>query len=176
MTQRCPVGVRTSFTRVDTDLLRQLNDDIWHPFRLAYSKLDAAAFLDLHVPELIRAGGPAKRVSGFKDYSDQIEKWFAELADRGSSVSISFRFVERIAANDLASERGIFRIVSKRADGDERTFYGRFHTYARRTDGQWRLCVDYDTNERSATLEEEFLLAVDVDDVEVFSTQDVTSV
>lgn len=153
---------------VDTDLLRQLNDDIWHPFRLAYSKLDAAAFLELHAPELIRAGGPAKQVFGFADYSDQIEKWFGELAGRGSSVTISFRFVERIASNDLASERGIFQIRSKRADGDERTFYGRFHTYANRTDGRWRICVDYDTDERSATLEEEFLAAIDVDDVEAF--------
>lgn len=153
---------------MDTDLLRQLNNDIWHPFRLAYSKLDAPAFLDVHAPELIRAGGPGKQVFGFADYSDQIEKWFAELADRGSSVSISFRFVERIASNDLASERGIFQIVSKRADGDGRTFYGRFHTYARRTDGRWRICVDYDTDERSATLEEEFLVAIEVDDVDAF--------
>ena len=153
---------------MDTDLLRQLNNDIWHPFRLAYAKLDAPAFLDLHAPELIRASSQTKQVSGFADYSDQTEKWFAELADRGSSVTISFRFVERIAANDLASERGIFQIVSKRSNGDERTFYGRFHTYVRRTDGRWRICADYDTDERSATLEEEFLSAVDVDDVEAF--------
>lgn len=159
---------------VDTDLLRQLNHDIWHPFRVAYANLDAPAFLDLHAPELIRAGGPAKQVLGFADYTDQIEKWFAQLADRGSAVTISLRFVERIATEDLASERGIFQIVSKRADGDERTFYGRFHTYARRTDGRWRICTDYDTDERSATLEEEFLAAIDVDDVEAFGAQDVT--
>ncbi|KJK53302.1 hypothetical protein UK23_01215 [Lentzea aerocolonigenes] len=161
---------------MDTDLLRQLNADIWHPFRLAYSKLDAAAFLELHAPELIRAGGPATQVSGFAEYSGQIEKWFTDLADRGSSVTISFRFVERIAANDLASERGIFQIVSRRADGDERTFYGRFHTYARRTDGRWRICSDYDTDERSATLEEEFLAAADVNDVEAFSAQVIARV
>lgn len=79
--------------------MRQLNNDIWHPFRLAYSKLDAPAFLAVHAPELIRAGGPAKQVFGF---------------------------VERI-------------------------------------------CVDYDTDERSATLEEEFLAAIDVDDVDAFT-------
>ncbi|NKE61823.1 nuclear transport factor 2 family protein [Lentzea sp. PSKA42] len=162
-------GVPLASEDVDTDLLRQLNNDIWHPFRFAYAKLDAPAFLDLHAPVLIRAGGPAKQVSGFADYSDQMEKWFAELADRGSSVTISFRFVERIAADDLASERGIFQIVSKRADGDQRAFYGRFHTYARCTDGRWRICVDYDTDERSGTLEEEFLAAIDVDDDAAFS-------
>jgi ketosteroid isomerase-like protein len=161
---------------VDTDLLRQLNDDVWHPFRLAYSKLDAQAFLELHAPELIRAGGPAKQVSGFADYSEQIEKWFTDLADRGSSVTISFRFAERIASKDLASERGIFKIVSKRADGDERTFYGRFHTYARHTDGRWRICSDYDTDEREATLDQEFAAAADVDDVEAFSSQVVARV
>lgn len=71
-------------------------------------------------------------------------------------------------------QRGIFQIVSKRSDGDERTFYGRFHTYARRTDGGWRICADYDTDERSATLEEDFLAGIDVDDVEAFGAQDVT--
>jgi ketosteroid isomerase-like protein len=152
---------------VDT-LLRQLNDDVWHPFRRAYGRLDAPAFLDLHSSELIRAGGPAKQVLGFTEYADQMEKWFAELADRGSSVSIAVRFVERIAANDVASERGIFQLVSTRADGDGRTFYGRFHTYSRRADGRWRICVDYDTDERSASLEEEFLAAAGVDDVDAF--------
>lgn len=161
---------------MDTDLLRQLNDDVWHPFRLAYSMLDAPAFLELHAPELIRAGGPANQVSGFADYSGQIERWFTDLSDRGSSVTIAFRFVERIVANDLASERGLFQIVSKRADGDERTFYGRFHTYARRMDGRWRICADYDTDERSATLEEEYLAGVDVDDVEAFSTHAIARV
>jgi ketosteroid isomerase-like protein len=153
---------------VDTDLLRRLNDDIWHPFGLAYARLDAPAFLALHSPELIRAGGPAKQVLGFTEYSNQIEEWFAELAGRGSSVGISFRFVERVTANDVASERGIFQLMSTRADGDGRTFYGRFHTYSRRVDGRWRICVDYDTDERAATLEEEFLAARDVDDVDAF--------
>ncbi|PWK82493.1 hypothetical protein C8D88_11386 [Lentzea atacamensis] len=36
--------VRASFGRVDIDL-RRLNNDIWHPFRLAYSKLEVSAFL-----------------------------------------------------------------------------------------------------------------------------------
>lgn len=154
---------------VDTDLLRQLNNDVWEPFRLAYAKLDAAAFLDLYSPDLIRAGGPPKQVFGFADYSDQIGKWFEELAGRGSSVDITFRFVERIATNDLASERGIFRIVSSRPSGEQRVFHGRFHTFSRRADGRWRICVDYDTDERATTLEEEFLAAIAVDDVEAFS-------
>ena len=47
-------------------------------------------------------------------------------------------------------------------------FHGRFHTFSRCADGRWRICVDYDTDERSATLEEEFLAAIDVDDVEAF--------
>lgn len=134
---------------VGTDLLRQLNNDIWHPLRRAFAELNAPAFLGVHAPELIRAGGPPKQVFGFPDYSDQIGTWLAELADHGSSVSISFRFVERIASSDLASERGIFQLASTRASGDGRTFFGRFHT------------------------EEEFLAAIEVDDVDAFSAMNV---
>ncbi|RDI17449.1 hypothetical protein [Lentzea flaviverrucosa] len=71
-------------------------------------------------------------------------------------------------AHEVASERGIFQLMSTRADGDEHTFYGRFHTCSQRTDGRWRICVDYDTGERSATLDEEFHAAIDVHDVDAF--------
>jgi hypothetical protein len=40
----------------DSALLRELNHDVWHAFRQAYGARDTAAFLALHLPELVRAG------------------------------------------------------------------------------------------------------------------------
>lgn len=154
---------------MDTGLLRQLNNDIWHPFGEAYAALDVPAFLGLHSPDLIRAGGPGKQASGFAAYAAQIEEWFTELARRGSSVAITFRFVERLAANDVACERGVFEIVARRADGDQRVFHGRFHTFSRRLDGRWRIVADYDNDERPHTLAADFAAAAEVDDVGAFS-------
>ncbi|GAA0917767.1 hypothetical protein GCM10009557_89520 [Virgisporangium ochraceum] len=99
-----------------TDLLAQLNRDIWKPFAAAYGALDAGALMDL-----------------------------AMVADRGDRIGIEFRFHERIAAGDLASERGLFGLSVVPAEGEPRERYGRFHTVARRVDGRWRFAVDYDT-------------------------------
>ncbi len=117
----------------DNELLRELNNDIWHAFSRVHG--DADAFLALYAPDLIRAGGPTRNVLGFAEFAEITRQWLADLAERGSTVDIEFRFTERIAANGLASERGVFRMTARRATGEERVFYGRFHTFSRRTEG-----------------------------------------
>jgi ketosteroid isomerase-like protein len=153
----------------DGDLLRHLNRDIWHEFRRAYGACDARAFLAVHHPDLIRAGGPDKRVYGFDEYAAQTAQWFAGLVERGDRVEIDFRFVERIAADDLSSERGMYRITATRSDGDERIFFGRFHTFARHVDGRWQITVDYDSNEGGTVDEATFAAGTAIDDVEAFA-------
>jgi len=153
----------------DGELLRELNRDVWHAFRRAYGARDAAAFLALHTPDLIRAGGPDKQVHGFADYAAQTTQWFADLTERGDSIGIDFRFLERIAAGELASERGVFRITATRAGGEPRVFYGQFHTFARKTDGSWRIAADYDSNEGGTVTAETFAAAADIEDVAAFA-------
>ncbi|WP_090102708.1 hypothetical protein [Lentzea jiangxiensis] len=71
-------------------------------------------------------------------------------------MSTTFRLVERIAAYDLASERGVSQLVSRRADDDGRTAPGP---------------LPHIRDERPRSLEEEFLAALGVD---AFNTKDVT--
>jgi ketosteroid isomerase-like protein len=145
------------------ELLRELNNDIWHALPRAYG--DADAYLALYTPDLIRAGGPTKKVQGFTEFAEITRQWFADLADRGSTVDLEFRFTERIAADDVASERGVFRMTARRASGDQRVFYGQFHTFARRIDGRWRIAVDYDSDENDTVTAESFEAATPVDDI-----------
>jgi ketosteroid isomerase-like protein len=152
----------------DTELLRELNHDVWHAFVRAYGARDAKAFLAVHSPDLIRAGGPEKQVHGYPEYATQTEQWFADLTERGDGVGIEFRFDERIASGDLASERGTYRITATRATGGQRVFYGRFHTFSRRTGEGWRIAVDYDSNEGGTVTEETFASGADIDDVAAF--------
>lgn len=146
----------------DQELLRELNRDIWHPFRESYGALDASAFLALHAPELIRAGGPDKQVCGYPEYAAQIEEWFATLRERGETVTIDFRFTERLAAGGLASERGLLRITATRPSGESKTFYGQFHTLARKVEDTWRITADYDANPGTLT-EEDFRAGAEID-------------
>jgi uncharacterized protein (TIGR02246 family) len=153
----------------DEALLRQLNDDIWHVFTSAYAARDAAAFLAVHAPDLIRVGGPEKQVHRFDEYAAQVGQWFAELIEDGHNVGIELRFTERIASDDVASERGVFRIVLTRAGGEERLFYGRFHTFARKVDGRWRIAVDYDSDEGGTVDDVAFAAGTQIDDIAAFA-------
>jgi hypothetical protein len=47
-------------------------------------------------------------------------------------LDIDFRFTERIAVGELASERGCYRIAVSRADAGDHVLYGLFHTFARK--------------------------------------------
>ncbi|MEU5691890.1 nuclear transport factor 2 family protein [Actinosynnema sp. NPDC020468] len=153
---------------VDTGLLHELNRDVWHAFRRAYGALDTEAFLDVHSPDLIRAGGPAKQVQSYNEYAMQTAQWFTDSAERGDGLAIEFRFTERIAAGEAASERGVFRITASRGDA-RKVFHGRFHTFSRRVEGRWRIVVDYDSDEAGTVTAEAFRAAVPVDDVAAFA-------
>ncbi|MBW4716889.1 YybH family protein [Saccharothrix obliqua] len=145
--------------------LRELNRDVWEPFRGHYRNLDAAAFLDLHEPGLIRAGGVIGQVLGHADYARQTTEWFARVAADGGALDIRFRFVERLVGADVAAERGLFRIDAVRS-GEPKVFHGRFHVFSRRSAGRWRIAVDYDSDDGAT--EEAFAAAVDLADVAAF--------
>jgi ketosteroid isomerase-like protein len=147
--------------------LEELNRDVWHPFVSAYGALDADAFVALYHPDLIRASGIAGEVLGFAGYAAQMREFFAKVAGFGDRLAIEFRFHERLAAGELASERGVFRLTVTPATGRPRTRYGRFHTYARRVDGRWRFAADYDTFDGGD--EAAFAEGAEIDDVARFS-------
>jgi uncharacterized protein (TIGR02246 family) len=153
----------------DGALLAELNRDVWHAFRRAYAARDVEGFLALHLPELIRAGGPGRDVHGYPRYAEQTGEFFAELTRRGDGIVIDFRFTERIAAAGLASERGVFRITATPAAGAQRVFYGRFHTFARKVDGRWRIAVDYDSNEGGTVDADSFAAGTEIDDLTPFT-------
>lgn len=152
----------------DKLLLQQLNADVWHEFRRAYAARDTAAFLAIYHPDVIRAGGPTKEVHDFASYAEQTGEWFTFLTGRGDSAVIDFRFLERIAAGDLASERGIFEITATRADGEQHVFYGKFHTFSRKTEGRWRIAVDYDSDEGGSINVATFRSGAAIDDLTAF--------
>ena len=122
-----------------------IDEEIWAPFRAAYAAGDADAYLALHDPALIRAGGAGGEVLGHEAYAEQIRGFFAVVASRGDRAAIDFRFTERLSTDDLASERGHARVTISLADGTERVSYTRFHVLLRRVDGRWRIVADYDS-------------------------------
>jgi ketosteroid isomerase-like protein len=118
-----------------TDLLTEINRDVWIPFRAAYAARDAQAFIALHAPDVIR---------------------FQWVEVQEGRLDIRFRFLERHASDEASSERGVYRLTLDYPDADERLWYGRFHTVCRKRGGVWRIAFDYDSDEGGTVDEELF--------------------
>jgi ketosteroid isomerase-like protein len=142
--------------------LRSLNTDIWRPFSDAYNSGEVERFLSLHAPEFVWVRAPTGAILGLDQYATAVRDAFADWTARGIRFTIAFRFVERIASAEHASERGIFRLAGEQADGPSRVLHGRFHTFARRTDAGWRLVVDYEDSDAVGAAD--FEPAYDLDD------------
>lgn len=136
--------------------LAELNRDVWVPFAKAYAMNDAEGYLRLHTKDLIRVAAQGKSVQDLAGYTEGVRKGFEKRKADGSKAEIAFRFLERIAGDEAASERGIFRLTMTSGKGEVRRFHGKFHVFERKVDGVWRIAVDYDSNEGGTIGEKAF--------------------
>ena len=131
----------------DPELLRALDREIWDPFVAAFAAGRADDYIALHSRSLVRVLGNAKRIEPYDQWAASTRAMFRSFADKGTAVAIRFRFTERIAGNDAASERGVFEFSMTPAGSEARRFHGRFHVLSRREDGRWKILSDYDSRE-----------------------------
>ncbi|MFD7657427.1 YybH family protein [Actinosynnema sp. NPDC059797] len=147
-------------------LLRELNQDVWEPFRSAYRDLDAAGFLALHGPDLIRVTAATGEIRDHAGYTADITSFFERVAANGDAIAIEFRFTERNASDGASSERGLFRITMRRS-GVPKEVHGHFHVFCRKTD-RWRIAVDYEPDEDDTATAGAFAAAAAQDDLAAF--------
>jgi ketosteroid isomerase-like protein len=124
--------------------LGEIDDDIWHPFRCAYETLDLDAFVGLHDPALVRVEAGARWIGDRDAYAERTAAGFARARTDGDTFTIEFRFEDRLAGADAASDRGVYRLTITHADTSQLVFHGRFSTIHRRTPDGWRIVVDHD--------------------------------
>ena len=151
------------------ELLEQLNGDIWRPFVAAYAKLDLDGFLALYADDVVRVGASRGVICDRAGMAEEMGAFFRSVGQQSDLLAIDFRFDERLVADGLASERGVFRIVVNPKDGPARATYGWFHTIARKQGDGWRFTVDYD---RTDATEDDFTRAAAIDDLDRFVVAD----
>ncbi|HMQ48966.1 MAG TPA: DUF6265 family protein [Saprospiraceae bacterium] len=137
--------------------LQEINRDIWTPFSAAYATNDAEKYIALHTPDFIRAtGGQYPEVKNRDAYQQSVQTHFNYNKEQKRRVEIAFTFFERVAGENTASERGIYRYTAIAADGTQSHFYGKFHVFLRKIEGVWKIAVDYDSNEDGSIGEGDF--------------------
>jgi ketosteroid isomerase-like protein len=137
--------------------LREIDRDIWVPFSEAYAAGDAERYIALHTTDLIRAtGGIWAGLQDLNTYGANSRQFFKNNVDAKRRAEIAFTFFERVADASTASERGIYRFTSIGEDGSRQHHYGKFHVFLRKTGGQWKIAVDYDSDEDGTVGEADF--------------------
>lgn len=149
----------------NSEALKAINTEIWKPFTKAFETSDYQLFASIHAPSLIRVSGNQKSIRSFNSYMEGYKKrWENAKANQ----SISFRFFERIAGEDLASERGIYRFTVDPGLETERHFYGQFHVLHRKSNGVWKIILDYDSDEKNTINKASYDAAYAIDDFKRF--------
>ena len=146
------------------EYLRELDREIWKPFVAAFAAGKAEDYFALHSDGFVRVMADARRVEPREAWMTGTRGMFRHFAERGIKPSITFRFMERLANGQSASERGIFEFTTTDAKGATRRAYGKFHVISRKEGGRWRILVDYDSNEGGTVNRDTFLAAHAPDD------------
>ncbi|GAB5398441.1 MAG: hypothetical protein Aureis2KO_00260 [Aureisphaera sp.] len=122
------------------DLAKEVDEQIWQPFKNSYSNGDAVTFNSIHTDDVMRI--TPRGIQKGQDYKDSNTQWLSK-ADR-KSRTIDFVFEHRIYSEETGYEIGYYKIVY---NGDEeKAHYARFTVLLRKENGQWRIAQDWDTN------------------------------
>ncbi|MBL8516552.1 MAG: nuclear transport factor 2 family protein [Betaproteobacteria bacterium] len=145
-------------------ILKAIDADVWIPYSKAFAEGKANDYIALHSKSLLRVMGDLKFVDPYEGFTRNMAEMFDSLKKQNVKVSIQFRFTERIANQDTASERGIYEFVMTDAKGKVTRNYSRFHNFLKKEGGKWKIVMDYDNGEKGAVTEATFKAAFARDD------------
>lgn len=146
--------------------LKDINE-VWKQFYAAFEQLDYTKMTAIHHEDLIRISG-GKRISDYKTYMNRNRASFEALKANNMSTNIELRFFERIASENVSSERGIYKLTQNDGKTGPKHYYGQFHVIMQKIEGEWLITMDYDSNENNSIDEAEFMKAYAIDNFEPF--------
>jgi hypothetical protein len=152
--------------------LSAINKDIWQVFSESFVSFDLDKYMSIHAKDFIRVGGDRRSISNLQAYRDENDFFFRQMKERKNKVDIQFRFLERVANEEAASERGIYKTTQTAENGEKKVFYGKFHVIARFVQGSWKILVDYDSSEGNTIGQAAYDAAFAIDDLDRFVNWD----
>ena len=145
-----------------------INEDVWEKFYQAYTELDAKYMEEIHSKDVFRIPADSKRIYHYDQCISNYQRSFARAKDREDSRKISLRFIERIANEQSATERGIYQLTVNPGASNEANYYGKFHVILRKEADVWKILIDYDSSEGNTIGKEDFDKAFAIDDFSGF--------
>jgi len=121
----------------------EINNEIWIPFKEAYSTNNVSQYNDIHSDDILRVTKWGIRQGD--DYKKKNIENFSKKQD--SKRKIDFRFEHRIHEKDLAYEVGYYKLDYFEQNKITQTHYGRFHVVIKKIDGHWKITQDWDSSD-----------------------------
>jgi len=117
-------------------------DALYSQFSRAYRTLDADIVSDLYTSNAFYLT-PGSAVGRGRAYiRNDFARFFAHAKDKGESMDIRFRILDRQVSNHLATDVGIYTVTRMGKDG-QRSSKGKFVVIAlREKDGKWGFHTD----------------------------------
>jgi len=149
----------------DNTNLKDINQQIWNNFTKAFETLDFELFESLHSEEFIRIGGDSKNIRNKENYiSGYKQRW----QNMSLNQTISFKFLERICNDSIASERGIYKLIRNPNTDIEKSYFGKFHVILKKESSIWKIIIDYDSSENNTINKTSYNNAYAIDDYDKF--------
>ncbi|WP_271764931.1 hypothetical protein [Aquimarina algiphila] len=129
----------------ETAIHEKINADMYGNFSKAFETLDYNLFASIHSNDMIRISGNGGEIKGVKTYLEGYKKRWSK--PKGKPALIDFRLFERVYSETLVSDRGIYRASYTDNDNKVQYSYGQFHVILKMIEGNWKILIDYDSNE-----------------------------
>ena len=120
----------------------KIDAHVWQPFARSYSTLDIDLFASILHHDHVRIG--THGVTDSHGYIEETRRGFDRARGLGDTLSIEFRFDQRLHGDGCAFDLGTFSLRITSISGTAQNFTGRFRAISRHTLAGWKLLVDED--------------------------------
>jgi ketosteroid isomerase-like protein len=127
---------QNAFGQISKDIQKEIDTQVWKPFKAAFEEQDGKALNDLYAEEGLRVTPAGIDTEGAFKIAN-LER-FDGRKKEGTTIALDFWFDSRKTNETTSYEVGIFRITMV-TSGIENVFYGQFHIVMKKINDSWKI-------------------------------------
>ncbi|WP_428743492.1 nuclear transport factor 2 family protein [Tenacibaculum sp.] len=135
-------SITLSFSQNQQELEKEINEQVWKPFKTYFEARDWKAFNSLHTDDVLRANKYGIRIGAA--YKNSVQTSYQKSTNR--KRQIDFCFDQRIYKENTGYEVGYYRIIYTEKGKEPYISYGRFHVVLKKINDRWFIAQDWDTD------------------------------
>ena len=136
------LSITLSFSQNKQVIEKEVNQQIWKPFKKSFEARDWKVFNSLHTDDILRVNKYGIRIGA--EYKNSVETSYQKPTNK--KRQIDFCFNQRTYKENIGYEVGYYRVIYTEKDKESRTVYGRFHVVLNKKNDIWLIAQDWDTD------------------------------